>query len=184
MGIGLVRGEDHQDFLIPSEDRLEKQGDPKAVNRDVALIDNQEFVLGQLLELFLQTPFLMELGQRGDQGLGSDKEGPIAEALGAGVPQSVVPYAFDQADNAYRVERIGVGRVVPKREFTAKKPRLLFGNFLKILPIEILPARSDKELYPKTDFLRRGSSPKVAVNFLPETWDSSIIRRPKGGKGF
>ncbi len=29
-----------------------------------------------------------------------------------------------------------------------------------------------------------GSSPKVAVNFLPEKRDSSIIRRPKGGKAF
>ena len=28
------------------------------------------------------------------------------------------------------------------------------------------------------------SSPKVAVNFLPEKGNSSIIQRPKGGKGF
>ena len=28
------------------------------------------------------------------------------------------------------------------------------------------------------------SSPKIAVNFLPEKWNSSIIRRPTGGKAF
>jgi len=28
------------------------------------------------------------------------------------------------------------------------------------------------------------SSPKVAVNFLPEKWNSSIIRRPKGERAF
>ena len=74
VGIGLVRGENHRAFLIPSGNQLEKQVGSQAIDRDIAdFIDNQEFVLGQPLELFFQTPFLMEPGQRGDQGLGSDK---------------------------------------------------------------------------------------------------------------
>jgi UDP:flavonoid glycosyltransferase YjiC (YdhE family) len=35
--------------------------------------------------------------------------GTIAEALAAGVPQMVLPVAYDQTDNAIRVERMGAG---------------------------------------------------------------------------
>lgn len=49
--------------------------------------------------------------------------GTTAEALRAGVPQLVVPLAYDQFDNAARVERLGVGkslslRAVRRGEFT------------------------------------------------------------------
>ena len=55
VGIGLARGEDHRAFFIPSGDQLEKQVGPKLVNRDIAdFVDDQCFVLGPLLELFLQ----------------------------------------------------------------------------------------------------------------------------------
>jgi rhamnosyltransferase subunit B len=39
--------------------------------------------------------------------------GTTAEALRAGVPQLVVPFAFDQFDNGRRIQRIGAGRVLP-----------------------------------------------------------------------
>jgi rhamnosyltransferase subunit B len=46
--------------------------------------------------------------------------GTCAQGLAAGVPQLVMPLAFDQPDNARRLERLGVGaRVWPKR-FTGK----------------------------------------------------------------
>ena len=45
--------------------------------------------------------------------------GTTAQALRAGVPQLVVPHMGDQHDNAYRIERLGVGRIVPARCFTA-----------------------------------------------------------------
>ena len=35
--------------------------------------------------------------------------GTVAEALAAGVPQAVLPVAFDQKDNAIRVKRLGAG---------------------------------------------------------------------------
>ncbi|MDB5310547.1 MAG: RhlB, TDP-rhamnosyltransferase 1 [Gemmataceae bacterium] len=42
--------------------------------------------------------------------------GTCAQGLAAGVPQLVMPLAFDQPDNARRLERLGVGaRVWPKR---------------------------------------------------------------------
>ena len=47
--------------------------------------------------------------------------GTTAQALRAGRPMLVVPYAHDQPDNAFRVERLGVARVLyPKQYRTAR----------------------------------------------------------------
>jgi UDP:flavonoid glycosyltransferase YjiC (YdhE family) len=45
--------------------------------------------------------------------------GTTAQALRAGVPQMVMPYAFDQPDNAARMERLGVGLSVSRRRYRA-----------------------------------------------------------------
>jgi UDP:flavonoid glycosyltransferase YjiC (YdhE family) len=37
----------------------------------------------------------------------------------AGVPQLVMPYAFDQPDNALRMTRLGVGLTVSRKHYTA-----------------------------------------------------------------
>jgi UDP:flavonoid glycosyltransferase YjiC (YdhE family) len=42
--------------------------------------------------------------------------GTAGRALEAGVPQLVVPSGFDQFDNAARIERLGVGRSLSRRE--------------------------------------------------------------------
>ncbi len=47
--------------------------------------------------------------------------GTTAQALSAGVPQLPVPMSFDQPDNAYRVERLGVGHAVRRKEYCAGK---------------------------------------------------------------
>jgi rhamnosyltransferase subunit B len=44
--------------------------------------------------------------------------GTAAQALAAGVPQLVMPLAFDQPDNAARLVRLGVARAVPAKRFT------------------------------------------------------------------
>jgi UDP:flavonoid glycosyltransferase YjiC (YdhE family) len=44
--------------------------------------------------------------------------GTTAQALVAGVPQVVMPLAFDQPDNAERLEQLGVARAVPAAKFT------------------------------------------------------------------
>lgn len=44
--------------------------------------------------------------------------GTTAQALGAGVPQLVMPMAHDQFDNADRVRRLGVGDWLPRQRFT------------------------------------------------------------------
>ena len=47
--------------------------------------------------------------------------GTTAQALRAGVPQLVMPYAFDQPDNATRVERMGVGLSIGRRRYAGAR---------------------------------------------------------------
>jgi UDP:flavonoid glycosyltransferase YjiC (YdhE family) len=49
-------------------------------------------------------------------GIGSSSQG-----LAAGVPQLVRPLAFDQPDNAARLERLGVAEVLGPRAFTTQR---------------------------------------------------------------
>ena len=44
--------------------------------------------------------------------------GTLAQALRAGCPQLLMPMAFDQPDNAVRLERLGVGRYLRPSRFT------------------------------------------------------------------
>ena len=43
--------------------------------------------------------------------------GSCADGFAAGVPQLLMPMAFDQPDNAARLERLGAGRSLPPRKF-------------------------------------------------------------------
>lgn len=47
--------------------------------------------------------------------------GTTAQALVARRPMLVVPYAFDQPDNAARVERLGVARVIRRKDYEARR---------------------------------------------------------------
>ncbi|MFZ0961473.1 MAG: glycosyltransferase [Terriglobia bacterium] len=47
--------------------------------------------------------------------------GTCAQALAAARPMLVVPFAFDQPDNAARLQRLGVARVIPRRHYTARR---------------------------------------------------------------
>ncbi len=47
--------------------------------------------------------------------------GTVAQTLAAGVPHVVRPMAYDQFDNADRVERLGVARTIPSRRFTTRR---------------------------------------------------------------
>jgi len=47
--------------------------------------------------------------------------GTAAQALAAGIPQLVVPMAYDQPDNAARLKRLGVAEVLPARRFGAAR---------------------------------------------------------------
>jgi len=60
-------------------------------------------------ELFNSAAAVVHHGGAGTTGL----------AMRAGRPMLVVPVAWDQPDNAARVARLGVGRTIPKRRYTA-----------------------------------------------------------------
>jgi rhamnosyltransferase subunit B len=45
--------------------------------------------------------------------------GTVAQALAAGTPQLIVPWAFDQEDNATRVQRLGMGAWLPPNQRNA-----------------------------------------------------------------
>jgi rhamnosyltransferase subunit B len=47
--------------------------------------------------------------------------GTTAQALRSGKPMIVVPYSHDQPDNGMRVERLGVGRVIPRSRYRANR---------------------------------------------------------------
>jgi rhamnosyltransferase subunit B len=56
--------------------------------------------------------------------------GTTGQALLAGVPQLVVPFMGDQWDNGARVERLGVGRMLDAKQYTAKRAAFLLGTRL------------------------------------------------------
>jgi UDP:flavonoid glycosyltransferase YjiC (YdhE family) len=43
------------------------------------------------------------------------------QALVTGRPMPVMPYAFDQPDNAARLERLGVARIIGRKHYTARR---------------------------------------------------------------
>lgn len=47
--------------------------------------------------------------------------GTCAEALRWGVPSLVIPFGFDQPDNAERLRRLGVAGVLPRRRFSLRR---------------------------------------------------------------
>jgi UDP:flavonoid glycosyltransferase YjiC (YdhE family) len=47
--------------------------------------------------------------------------GTCAQALAAGRPMLLVPFAFDQPDNAARLQRLGVARVIPRQRYSGAR---------------------------------------------------------------
>jgi rhamnosyltransferase subunit B len=47
--------------------------------------------------------------------------GTVAQALRAGRPSIVTPFAFDQPDNAARLERLGTSRTIPRGRYTVAR---------------------------------------------------------------
>jgi UDP:flavonoid glycosyltransferase YjiC (YdhE family) len=47
--------------------------------------------------------------------------GTCSQALRAGIPQLIQPYAFDQFDNGARIEKLCAGRTIPQGSFRALK---------------------------------------------------------------
>jgi rhamnosyltransferase subunit B len=56
--------------------------------------------------------------------------GTTAQALRAGKPMIVMPYSHDQPDNARRVRRLGVAKVVQRKNYTAERAALMITAIL------------------------------------------------------
>jgi len=57
--------------------------------------------------------------------------GTCAEALRAGLPSVVIPYSFDQPDNAARLRRLGVAEILPRNAITAQNLAAKLQQLLK-----------------------------------------------------
>jgi len=56
--------------------------------------------------------------------------GTTAEALRAGIPQLILPFAFDQFDNGQRIQRLGAGLVMPASRASARRLRQAIATLL------------------------------------------------------
>lgn len=56
--------------------------------------------------------------------------GTIGESLRAGRPMLIVPYGWDQPDNAARMERLGVGRHLPRNRYTVEAATAMLRSIL------------------------------------------------------
>jgi UDP:flavonoid glycosyltransferase YjiC (YdhE family) len=56
--------------------------------------------------------------------------GTTGQALRAGKPQLVVPHMGDQADNAHRIRKMGIGQVLKARRFNARRAAAMISSLL------------------------------------------------------
>ncbi|HEX5687553.1 MAG TPA: glycosyltransferase [Ideonella sp.] len=74
--------------------------------------------------------------------------GTTAEALRAGIPQLILPFAFDQFDNGRRVERLGAGKVMPAARANARRLRQ---QIARLLGGAAAPGRTVRPACPDVD---------------------------------
>jgi rhamnosyltransferase subunit B len=62
--------------------------------------------------------------------------GTVAEAMRAGVPQMVIPFAHDQFDNGRIVTELAAGRVIPAKQLTSENLEKALAELLRDKEIE------------------------------------------------
>lgn len=80
--------------------------------------------------------------------------GTCAEALRWGVPSLVIPFGYDQPDNAERLRRLGVAEVLPRGRFSASR---LEKSLARVLESESMRARARDlaaKIHPERDLER------------------------------
>ena len=72
--------------------------------------------------------------------------GTTAQALLAGVPQLIVPFGWDQPDNAARVERLGAGLTLARTDYTPASAADALGRLLSVGRFRIAAEGARKEI--------------------------------------
>lgn len=75
--------------------------------------------------------------------------GTCAEALKAGLPSVVIPYAFDQPDNAARLRRLGVAEILPRDSISARQLAAKLERLLKTPAATVAASRLAKLVRPQ-----------------------------------
>ncbi|MDB5806737.1 MAG: UDP-glucose:sterol glucosyltransferase [Betaproteobacteria bacterium] len=101
--------------------------------------------------------------------------GTTAQTLRAGVPQVVVPFGFDQPDNGARIERMGAGRMVLRKDYTAARVAQLLAGLLDY-PAPARRAREIARQLQGKDGLR-GACDAIEAAMLRETSGASTNGR-------
>jgi UDP:flavonoid glycosyltransferase YjiC (YdhE family) len=73
--------------------------------------------------------------------------GTTAQALRSGKPMLVMPYSHDQPDNARRVRRLGVARVIRRPRYTAELAARKITLLLENAPLRQRAARIGERLH-------------------------------------
>ncbi|AYM76228.1 glycosyltransferase [Janthinobacterium agaricidamnosum] len=63
--------------------------------------------------------------------------GTCADAFRAGIPQLIVPFAYDQFDNGWRIKRLGVGDVLLARRLSAGRMRRQLARLLAAPEVQL-----------------------------------------------
>jgi rhamnosyltransferase subunit B len=101
--------------------------------------------------------------------------GTTGQALRSGRPQLIAPYFVDQPDNASRVERCGVGHVLPLDRWT---PRRLVAALQRIMDDDTLRARAERLASDMANEDGATAAAKLAVKLLRSPSQVTLLPLP------
>jgi UDP:flavonoid glycosyltransferase YjiC (YdhE family) len=80
--------------------------------------------------------------------------GTSAQALRSGRPQLMVPFAFDQPDNAHRLKALGVGDFIYRHRFNRQSFLSILKKYTDTSPYLVAAKRQQKEMEKADDAMR------------------------------
>lgn len=117
----LISFEDHYEMILDVADRIsQKYKTPVILTLDKETIEKYKHKLSDsvyLCDYIPYTDYMDKMKLIIHQG----GIGTVSPCLKSGVPQIILPGCTDQFDNAYRIERIKIGKGLPLKKLSAKK---------------------------------------------------------------
>jgi rhamnosyltransferase subunit B len=99
--------------------------------------------------------------------------GTTSQGLRAGVPTLIVPFAFDQPDNAAHAERLGTSRTLPRPKYTAARVAKELGRLLD----DPAYARNAQKVGEQ---LRAENGAAVACDLMEAVLQNGDVKNPLG----